>query len=364
MGVPESIKKLEDEIRKTQINKATNHHIGILRAKIARLKLEQDEKSGRSSKSSGGYDIRRSGDATVAIIGLPSVGKSTLLNNLTGANSKVGSFDFTTLDVVPGMMEYNGAKIQMLDLPGIIKGASSGKGFGKKILAVARTANLIILIVDVFKPDQSELLRNELSQIGIRLDQDPPNITVDKKSSGGIQITNLVPDSISNELLGAILRINKVHHARVFIPEPIIAEQFIDVVTGNRVYSTSITILNKIDLVEKKSLKEIKKKVGGNFIAISADKDNNFDGIKEAIYNQLDLIRIYLRPKGGVADYKEPLIIPRGSSVITICEKIHRDVKRNFRYAYVWGKSAKFNGQKVGKGHIVIDQDVVTIIQK
>ena len=364
MGVPESIKKLEDEIRKTQINKATNHHIGILRAKIARLKLEQDEKSGRSSKSSGGYDIRRSGDATVAIIGLPSVGKSTLLNNLTGANSKVGSFDFTTLDVVPGMMEYNGAKIQILDLPGIIKGASSGKGFGKKILSVARTANLIILIVDVFKPDQSELLRNELSQIGIRLDQDPPNITVDKKSSGGIQITILVPDSISNELLGAILRINKVHHARVFIPEPIIAEQFIDVVTGNRVYSTSITILNKIDLVEKKSLKEIEKKVGGNFIAISADKDNNFDGLKEAIYNQLDLIRIYLRPKGGVADYKEPLIIPRGSSVITICEKIHRDVKRNFRYAYVWGKSAKFNGQKVGKGHIVIDQDVVTIIQK
>ena len=82
MGVPESIKKLEDEIRKTQINKATNHHIGILRAKIARLKLEQDEKSGRSSKSSGGYDIRRSGDATVAIIGLPSVGKSTLLKKI------------------------------------------------------------------------------------------------------------------------------------------------------------------------------------------------------------------------------------------------------------------------------------------
>ena len=104
--------------------------------------------------------------------------------------------------------------------------------------------------------------------------------------------------------------------------------------------------------------------MGGNFIAISADKDNNFDGLKEAIYNQLDLIRIYLRPKGGVADYEEPLIIPRGSSVIAICEKIHRDVKRNFRYAYVWGKSAKFNGQKVGKGHIVIDQDVVTIIQK
>ena len=364
MGVPERIKEIEAEIRNTQINKATNHHIGILRAKIARLKLEQEERAGRSSKSTGGYDVRRSGDATVAIIGLPSVGKSTLLNNLTGAQSKVGSYDFTTLDVVPGIMEYNGAKIQMLDLPGIIKGAASGKGFGKKILSVARTANLVILIVDVFKPDQVELLKNELFQIGIRLDVNPPNITVDKKGSGGIQITNLVPNSISNDLINGILRINKIHHARVFIPEPVTSEQFIDVITGNRVYNTSITILNKVDLVDDDSLRKIKKRVGGDFIPISADKDQNLEELKDAIYQRLDLIRIYLRPKGGVADYEEPLIIPRHSSVIDICGKIHRSMPKNFRYAYVWGTSAKFKGQKVGKSHIVEDQDVVTLIKK
>lgn len=363
MGIPERIKEIEDEIRRTQINKATNHHIGILRAKIARLKLEQEEKSGRSTKSKGGYNLRRSGDATVAIIGLPSVGKSTLLNNLTGAQSKVASFDFTTLDVIPGMMKYNGAKIQIMDLPGIIKGAASGKGFGKKILSVARTADLIILIVDIFKPDQSALLRNELSQIGIRLDQTPPNITVDKKGSGGIQITNLVPYSISNDLISGILRINKIHHARVFIPEPITTEQFIDVITGNRVYNTSITILNKVDLADANSLKKIKKLVGEDFIPISADKDQNLEKLKDAIYQRLDLIRIYLRPKGGVADYEEPLIIPRGSSIIEICGKIHRDVRKNFRYAYVWGTSAKFKGQKVGRNHVVADEDVVTLIK-
>ena len=114
MGVPERIKEIEDEIRRTQINKATNHHVGLLRAKISRLKQEQEEKSGRASKSTGGYSVRRSGDATVSIIGLPSVGKSTLLNNLTGADSKVAAFDFTTLDVVPGMMTYNGAKVQII----------------------------------------------------------------------------------------------------------------------------------------------------------------------------------------------------------------------------------------------------------
>ncbi len=362
MGVPERIKGIEDEIRRTQINKATNHHVGLLRAKIARLKQEQEEKSGRASKSTGGYSVRRSGDATVSIIGLPSVGKSTLLNNLTGADSKVAAFDFTTLDIVPGMMTYNGAKVQILDLPGIIKGAASGKGFGKKVLSVARTSNLVIMVVDVFKPDQTDLLRNELAQIGIRLDQKPPNITVDKKGSGGIQITNLVPESISNSLIGGILRINKIHHARVFIPEPITTEQFIDVISENRVYINSVTILNKVDLVDKKTLEDIKSKIGTDFIPISADKDRNLEDLKDAIYQQLDLIRIYLRPKGGVADYEEPLIVPRDSSIIEICAKIHRDVQKNFRYAYIWGNSAKFKGQKVGKKHIVEDEDVVTLI--
>ena len=357
MGVPERIKEIEDEIRRTQIN-----HVGLLRAKISRLKQDQEEKSGRSSKSTGGYSVRRSGDATVSIIGLPSVGKSTLLNNLTGADSKIGSYDFTTLDVVPGTMTYNGAKVQILDLPGIIKGAASGKGFGKKVLSVARTSNLVIMVVDIFKPDQTDLLRNELAQIGIRLDQKPPNITVDKKGSGGIQITNLVPESISNSLIGGILRINKIHHARVFIPEPITTEQFIDVISGNRVYINSVTILNKVDLVDKKTLEDIKSKIGTDFIPISADKDRNLEDLKDAIYQQLDLIRIYLRPKGGVADYEEPLIVPRDSSIIEICAKIHRDVQKNFRYAYVWGNSAKFKGQKVGKKHILEDEDVVTLI--
>ena len=363
MGIPEKIKSFEEEIRKTQVNKATEHHVGILKAKVAKLKLEQEIRSSSKSKSTGGYNVRRSGDATVALIGLPSVGKSTLLNNLTGANSKVGSFDFTTLDVVPGILMYNGAQIQILDLPGIIRGAASGKGFGKKILSVARSANLVMLLLDVFNPYQSELLINELKQIGIRLDEKPPNVTVDKKNSGGLQITNLVENPLSDDLIRSILRINGIHHARVLISEPISTDQLIDVVTGNRVYNTSITILNKIDLVDKITLTKIKKKIGRDFIPISADQKQNIEELKTAIYERLDLIRIYLRPKGGPTDFDEPLIVPRNSSILDICAKIHRDVKKNFRYAYVWGESAKYKGQKVGGRHVVADEDVVTLIK-
>src|SRR5271157_4915265 len=175
MGLPEKIKKIEDDLLRTQVNKKTEHHVGLLRAKLSRLKAEQEEQQSRRSGSSIGYDVKKSGDATVVLVGLPSVGKSTLLNRLTNAKSKVAAYQFTTLDVVPGLLEYMGARIQVLDLPGIIEGASSGKGLGRRVLAVARSADLILFIVDVFQPEARGVLEKELRSVGMRVDERPPN---------------------------------------------------------------------------------------------------------------------------------------------------------------------------------------------
>ena len=140
MCIRDRIKAIEEEIHKTQINKATEFHIGILKAKIARLKREMVEnKHGRTVSSGGdnvGFDVRKAGDASVVLIGLPSVGKSTILNSLTNANSEVASYQFTTLTAVPGMMDFYGAKIQILDLPGIVEGASKGKGMGLSLIHI------------------------------------------------------------------------------------------------------------------------------------------------------------------------------------------------------------------------------------
>jgi hypothetical protein len=85
--------------------------------------------------------------------------------------------------------------------------------------------------------------------------------------------------------------------------------------------------------------------------------------VKEKIYEKLDFIRLYMRPKGGETDYKEPLIIRRNSTVEDVCNKLHRSLKKEFRYGLVWGKSVKFGGQRVGLTHVLQDEDVLTIIK-
>ena len=234
MGIPEKIKAIQVEMARTQINKATEHHIGLLKAKIAKLKREQEaDQVKKSSKKSDGFDVKRTGDATVVFIGLPSVGKSTLLNKLTGSKSAIGAFQFTTLTVVPGVLEHRGARIQMLDLPGIIKGASTGKGLGRRILSVARSADIVLLVLDVFQPYHEDVLVKELGNIGIRLNQKPPNIVIEKSTTGGIAIAQQVKlKKMSEKLFKEILNVYGYTSARVVIREDIDSEQLIDFVTG------------------------------------------------------------------------------------------------------------------------------------
>lgn len=365
MGIPEKIKAIQDEILKTQLNKATEHHVGLLKAKIAKLRREQEKvQTKKSGISSDGFDIRRTGDATVVLIGLPSVGKSTLLNKITGSKSAVAAYRFTTLTVVPGILEYRGARIQVLDLPGIIEGASKGKGLGKRILSVARSADLVLLILDVFQPYHEDVLRNELNNIGIRLDQKPPNIIIEKAAIGGISIAQQVKlTELSEKLLKEILHVYGITSARVLIREDITAEQLVDHITGDKNYAQSITILNKIDLVDQKFLKNVRTKIKSEVLPVSADSGINVDLLKEKIYEKLDFIRIYMRPKGGETDYEEPLIIRRDSTIEDVCNKLHRSMKKEFRYGLVWGKSVKFAGQRVSIHHVLKDEDVLTIIK-
>jgi hypothetical protein len=360
----DQIKELEEEVSKTKYNKATEGHIGKLKAKIARLSLE-DEKRKSAKGNTKGFYVKKAGNATVALVGFPSVGKSTLLNQLTGAKSQVAAYQFTTLDVVPGIMEYNHAKIQILDMPGLIKDASRGKGRGREVIAAARSADVILLVVDVFNPDISVLF-NELYAAAVRLNQSRPDVTITGGDYGGIQIkptvklTKIGIDTIK-DMTAAYGYIN----ATVVVREDINVEQMLDVLAGNRVYIKAIMAVNKVDLAFHD---ELKKAIDRNpeypIFPISAATGQGMNEMKQGLYDTIDMIRVYLKPQGQEADMVEPLIVKRGNTVGDVCELIHRAFRQNFRYAMVWGKSAKFPGQTVSIDHVVEDEDILCIIVK
>lgn len=113
----------------------------------------------------------------MGLVGFPSVGKSTLLTKLTGTFSLAAGYEFTTLTAIPGTMHYRGAKIQILDLPGIIEGAKDGKGRGRQVLAAALTCNVLLIVLDALKSLTHKLIiEKELHGFGIRLNQSPPDI--------------------------------------------------------------------------------------------------------------------------------------------------------------------------------------------
>lgn len=363
MDIEEKIKKIEEEIQRTPYNKATAHHIGKLKAKISRLKEEALQRRSSSGKGKG-FHIKKSGDSTVVLIGFPSVGKSTLLNELTNAESKVGEYQFTTLEIVPGVMEYRGAQIQIFDIPGIITGASRGKGRGREILSVARSADLIVIVLDVFNTDHMDVILRELRDVGIRPNETPPDVTVKRKKLGGVKLSSTVElTHLDERIIRSVLNEYGIHNADVLIREDITVDQFIDVMEANRAYIPAITVINKIDLVDESYLNHIKQKFP-HALLISADRNLNIDELREEIFNRLGLIRIYMKPQGQKADYSEPLIIKEGSTVGDVCQKLHRDFVRKFRHARVWGSSVKFDGQKVGIDHVLNDEDVLRIIIK
>jgi len=363
-NIEEQIREIEDELVKTDYNKKTQHHIGRLKAKLSRLKDEAELRRSKGPKTAG-YAVRKSGNATIALVGFPSVGKSTLLNKITNAKSEVAAYQFTTLTVVPGLMEHKGAKIQVLDLPGLIKDASKGKGRGKEVLSVVRSADMIVLMIDVFETNV-QVLVDELWTANLRINQRPADIVIAKKNRGGIIVNFTTKQStLDEDLVKEMMNEYGYINADIVIREDIVEDQLVDYISGNRLYLPGIVVINKTDLVNAAYLKHIEKRLKGwKVIPISAEKEIGIERLRDEIYDALRFIRIFMKPQGKEADLVEPLVIKDGSDIGMVCDAIHRDFKRNFRYAQIWGKSARFPGQIVGLDHVVTDQDIVTIIVK
>lgn len=380
MGVLQKIKEIEDEMARTQKNKATNYHLGTLKAKLAKLRNELliEQSGGSGGGPSEGFDVARLGDARVALMGFPSVGKSSLLSALTETESEAAAYEFTTLTCVPGTMYYKGSRIQILDLPGIIEGAARGKGRGKEVIAVARNADAILMVLDAGKEGLNrhrEILEEELETVGIRLNKTPPDVVFRKKTTGGVRfsstvkLTKLGPDP--EKVATQILREYRISNAEILARDDITVDELVDVIVGNRTYKPCLYLYNKIDTITIEEIDQLARmpysmvgSVKSKFNIAAPDED---DLLKANIWDYLGLTRIYTKKKGQPPDIEEPVVlstIRKGTTVKSLCLNISSQMARDFNYALVWGQSAKHSPQRCGINHNLCDQDVVQVVTK
>ncbi|KAG1783617.1 P-loop containing nucleoside triphosphate hydrolase protein [Suillus placidus] len=383
MGIVEKIKEIEEEMARTQKNKATEYHLGLLKAKLARYRAQLLEPASKSGPAGVGFDVQKSGDARVALIGFPSVGKSTLLSKCTHTASETAAYEFTTLTAIPGVIEYQGARIQLLDLPGIVEGASQGRGRGRQVVATAKTADLILIMLDATKSEeQRRLLEIELDAVGIRLNKRKPDVVFKRRTTGGITLNTTVKLTKTDEkTIRTILAGYKLHNCDVMIREDITTDEFIDVLigmiaicaeanrsfgsettTGTRKYIPCLYVYNKIDAISLELVDKLARTE--STVVISCEMDLNLDYLIERIWESLELVKVYTKKRGARPDLSDPVCLRKGATIEDVCLGIHKSLVSNFPLDR--GRSSKFSphAQKVSLNHQLQDEDVVSIFTK
>lgn len=338
--ISQQIEDIQAEIRKTPHHKGTNRFIGLMRAKIARLRDREIESSSKGGGGGGGFNVKKQGDATVVLVGPPSSGKSTLINVLTNAESKVASYAFTTVNVIPGMLKHNEAYIQILDIPGLIEGAVTGKGRGREVLSVARSADLLLVMTDVDRVGLLEKMMKELEGAGIRINQTKPNALIDKKVSGGLYIHTNLKQEIDKESIKEIAREFGIKNGDITIKEKLSYDRLFDTFSANRVYIPAIFAVNKID-----EAKGTKRNPG--YIYFSAQENIGINELINSIWKALKFITVYLVKPDADPDSSNPIIMKQGQTLQDLAVKIGTDFAETKKLAKIWGSAARFPGQEV-----------------
>lgn len=253
-----------------------------------------------------------------------------------------------------------------LDLPGIIEGAADGKGRGRQVIAVCKSADLLLMVLDASKPHyHRDILTRELESVGIRLNRSPPNISFKKKKTGGITVTATVPQSTLDEkFVQRILSEYKIHNADVLLKEDVTVDDLIDVIEGNRRYMRCLYVYNKIDVCSIEEVDEIARRRYS--VPISCYQDLNIDGLLARMWQEMGLTRVYTKRVGHRPDFSEPVVLSEdrgGTTIEHFCNQIHRTLASEFNYALVWGVSAKHMPQRCGLAHHLQDEDVVQIVK-
>ncbi|MFH0970838.1 MAG: GTPase [Candidatus Diapherotrites archaeon] len=323
--------------------------------KIAQLKLDIEKDKKQSAKRGGGptLAVKKEGAGQIVLVGLPNAGKSTLFNALTGLNAPVGDYEYTTVQPQVGMVDFKGAKIQLVDLPPISEGSAEGKFNGKEILAVIRNADAIVLVVRAENPAHEYLLlQKELEKAGISLNRKKPNVSITPTPFPGFSLTGKEFLKIPQEQLVEYLKKIGMHNVHVILRENTTLDVVAEVLNEKLVYRKAMIIVMKS--VEKKETKRDEK--GLIVFTWQDDKESKKEAV-DLLFEILDKVFVYTK-KPGTAAATLPLIVPKGATVLNVAELIHKDIVQTLKSAKIWG-STKFEGQRVAKDYVVQNGDIV-----
>ena len=307
-ALPERIAALQEMLKVIPKHKGTDHLRADIRSRLSRH-LEQLEKP--SATRSGGpqpFNIKKDGAGQVVIIGLPTSGKSEMLNALTKATAIVGDYPFTTKVPNVGMMVFENVNIQLIDTP-----ALTYKVIQTQLFGLLRNADLFLLVVNLATDPINEVvtIQHILNSWGIGL------------------LDYGIPSFDSDE------GVNK----------------------------TVLVIANKCDMDSKsKNWLAFNELYGARFniIRFSCLDGTGFQTLRNETFNGLNKVRIYTKSPGGSPQYDNPMVIDSGSTVSDVAYRLHKEWKGKLKYALLWG-SAKFDGQRVGKEYLLSDGDTVEL---
>lgn len=297
----EKIEALEEMLAIVPKHKGTEKLQAEIKAKISKLRKEAQKSS--AARKGGIYIIQKEGAGQVVLLGLPNVGKSQLFCALTSAKSEVANYPFTTREPVLGMAQIEDFQVQVIDIPPILD--NKAKSW---LSNVPRSADALLLVLDLTDEPQMQL------------------------------------EIISQEL-------------EKFKIKPVGKEEKLE---RKDLQKRAIVLGNKKELEgAKEGLGELKANLNQfPLIPISAKSGEGIEEVKREIFEALDIIRVYTKAPGEKPDFGEPLVLRRGSKVEEAAESLHKEFRRQFKYALIWG-SSKFGGQRVSKDHILQDGDVI-----
>lgn len=363
------IEKLEKFLSLIPKHKSSEKMVAHYRHRLTLLRQELEERRAKRKVATGGpsFSLPKEGAGQVVLIGLTGSGKSALLNRLTGARARVGTYEFTTQLPEPGILKFGSTDIQMIEMPALFPGAEDSS-LGRQILGGSRNADLVALVIDLSKPPipQMEFLIGLLERSRIKLNKQPPPIRFTKTGSGGAHMIGQNHFRGDPESVRQLLIMRRIHNCAIQFRGPSTLDDFIEVLDSNTRYAPSIVIATKGDAPDSsKRFAELTERYGQRFkvYAVSVDKDRGLAEVASGMFEALGVIRIFTRKATGETADK-PLILRKNATVEDLAKRLHSDFLRGFRHAVVFRKVRSMKRKTVGLTFRLEDQDVVQIFTK